>query len=106
VHKRIISAVKMVEFVSDRISYIILRGRWCHIVVMNESPDEKTNNQIDHILTDRGRHSSVFDVRSYRAADCDTDHYLVVAKARERLTKITQISYGGVQSQEVKRGRG
>jgi hypothetical protein len=28
IHKRIISAVKKVEFVSDRISYIILRGRW------------------------------------------------------------------------------
>jgi hypothetical protein len=28
VHKRIISAVKGVEFVSDRMSYIILRGRW------------------------------------------------------------------------------
>jgi hypothetical protein len=28
VHKRIISVVKRVEFVSDRISYIILRGRW------------------------------------------------------------------------------
>jgi hypothetical protein len=28
VHKRIISAVKRVEFVSDRMSYIILRGRW------------------------------------------------------------------------------
>jgi hypothetical protein len=29
VHKRIISAVKRVEFVNDRMSYIILRGRWC-----------------------------------------------------------------------------
>jgi hypothetical protein len=31
VHKRIISAVKRVEFVSDRMSYIILvlRGLWC-----------------------------------------------------------------------------
>jgi hypothetical protein len=27
VHKGIISAVKMVEFASDRISYVILRGR-------------------------------------------------------------------------------
>jgi hypothetical protein len=35
VHKRIISAVKRVEFVSDRMSYIILRGRWCNIVVLN-----------------------------------------------------------------------
>jgi exonuclease III len=28
VHKRIISAVKRVEFVSDKMSYIILRGCW------------------------------------------------------------------------------
>jgi hypothetical protein len=28
VHKRIISAVKRVEFVSDRVPYIILSGRW------------------------------------------------------------------------------
>jgi hypothetical protein len=30
-------------------------------------------------------HSSILDVRSFRAAKCDTDHYLVVAKVRERL---------------------
>jgi exonuclease III len=35
VHKRIISAVKRVEFVSDRMSYIILRGRWCDVIVLN-----------------------------------------------------------------------
>jgi hypothetical protein len=43
-------------------------------------PDEKTHSQIDHILVDRRRHSNVLDVRSFRAADCDTYHYLVVAK--------------------------
>jgi exonuclease III len=35
VHKRITSAVQRVEFVSDRTSYIILRGRRCHIIVLN-----------------------------------------------------------------------
>jgi hypothetical protein len=35
VHKRIISAVKRVECVSDRMSYIILRGCWFHIIVLN-----------------------------------------------------------------------
>jgi hypothetical protein len=35
VHKRIISAVKRVEFVSDRMSYIILRGHWCDIIFLN-----------------------------------------------------------------------
>jgi exonuclease III len=35
VHKRIISPDKRVEIVSDRMSYIILRGRWCHVIVLN-----------------------------------------------------------------------
>ena len=29
VHQIIASAVKRVEFVRDRVSYIVLRGRWC-----------------------------------------------------------------------------
>jgi exonuclease III len=34
VHKRI-SAVKRIEFVSNRMSYIILRGHWCDIIILN-----------------------------------------------------------------------
>jgi hypothetical protein len=31
------SAVKRVELDSDRMAYIIPRGRWCHIIVLNVS---------------------------------------------------------------------
>jgi exonuclease III len=175
VHKRIIPVVRRVEFVNDRMPYIILRGRWCNTIVVNvhtpcedtsddikdsfyeelghvfdqfprydmkillgdfnavvgredilkptigresshkisndngvrvvtfassknlvvkstmfphrslhkytwTSPDGKTHNQIDHILIDRRRHSSILDLRSFRGANCDSDHYLVLAK--------------------------
>jgi endonuclease/exonuclease/phosphatase family metal-dependent hydrolase len=49
------------------------------------SPDGKTHNQIDKILVERRKHQNVLDARSFRASDCDSDHYLVVAKVREKL---------------------
>jgi hypothetical protein len=45
--RRIISAVKRVEFVSDRMSYIILRGRWCDIFVLNVHAP--TEDEIDDV---------------------------------------------------------
>jgi hypothetical protein len=46
VHKIIISAVKKVEFVSDRKSYTVLRGHWCHIIVLNiqTQTEDKTDD--------------------------------------------------------------
>jgi hypothetical protein len=48
---------------------------------------------MDHNLTDGRRHSSILDVRPFRSADCDTDHDLVVAKIRERLTVSKQTTH-------------
>ena len=51
------------------------------------SPDQNTKNQIDHVVID-GRHaSSVMDVRVIRGANIGSDHYLVAAKVRTRLSR-------------------
>ena len=42
--KRKSSAVKTVEFVSDRMSYIVLRGRWCNIVLNVHAPSEEKSD--------------------------------------------------------------
>jgi len=180
VHRRLVSAVKRIEFVRDMLSYIVLRGRWLHIILVNvhapseeksedlkdrfyeeleelfehfpkyhmkillgdfnakvgreyifkpiirqeslhqdsndngvrivnfatsknlcvkstmfphrnihkytwTSTDGKTHNQIENVLIDRRWKSGVLDVRIFRGSECDTDHYLVITKFRERL---------------------
>ena len=51
IHKRIKSAVKKVEFISDRLSYLILRGRWYHIIVINaHAPTEDKDDLIKYSL--------------------------------------------------------
>ncbi|KAJ4430139.1 hypothetical protein ANN_22349 [Periplaneta americana] len=50
------------------------------------SPDGLTHNQIDHILIDKRRHTSIVDNRTFRGADCNSDHYLVIGELRERLS--------------------
>jgi len=52
--QRIVSAFKRVEVVSDRMSYtcIVLRGRWCNIIVLNvhASSEEKSDDLKDSIM--------------------------------------------------------
>ena len=42
---RIVSSVKRVEFVSDRVSYIVLRGHLCNIIFLNvRTPSEEKSD--------------------------------------------------------------
>jgi exonuclease III len=42
VQQTIVSAVKGVECVSDRVSYIVLRCSWCNIIILNlHAPSEE-----------------------------------------------------------------
>lgn len=44
------------------------------------APDGRTKTQIDHVIIDKRHQSSITNVRTYKGADRDSDHYLVVAK--------------------------
>jgi hypothetical protein len=46
VRKSIISAGNGVEFVSDRMPCIILKVRWCHIVLNVHAPAEDKTNKV------------------------------------------------------------
>ena len=50
------------------------------------SPDHQTENQIDHILVRQRYRSSLQDVRARRGADIGSDHHLVIAKIKMRLS--------------------
>jgi hypothetical protein len=54
VHKRIISAVRRAEFVSDRMPYIILRGRWCHHFLNIHAPTEEKTDDVKDSFYETG----------------------------------------------------
>jgi endonuclease/exonuclease/phosphatase family metal-dependent hydrolase len=58
----------------------IHKGTW-------NGPDNRTVNQVGHILIDQRHFSNLLDVRSYRGANADSDHYLLTVKLRCRIVQ-------------------
>jgi len=60
VHRKIVSAVKRVEFVSNRLTCIVLRGCWCNIIVVNvHAPSEEKSDESQYSFY--GELEQVFD---------------------------------------------
>jgi hypothetical protein len=81
------NGVRVVNFATSK-NLVVKRTMFPHRKIHKHtwtSPEVNTHNQIDHILIDRRQHSRILDARSFRGADCNTDHYLVVADVRQRL---------------------
>jgi len=62
VHHKIVSAVKRVEFVSDRMSYIVLRGRLINIITLNvhKPNEEKNDDSKDSFYEELEQFSKIF----------------------------------------------
>jgi hypothetical protein len=52
-HDRIVSAVKKAEFFCDRMSHIVLRGRYCNTIVLNvHAPNKEISDDSKDIFYD------------------------------------------------------
>jgi hypothetical protein len=55
------------------------------------SPDETTSNQSDHVMIDSQHATDILDVKSCGGVDCDSDHYMVKIKYRQRISTIGKL---------------
>ena len=75
---------------------------------MEDTYGKEKVNQIDHDLIDARHASCILDVRTYRGANIDSDHYLVTAKVRSRISmartckpKVHKINLEALQQSNV-----
>jgi len=58
-----------------------------------KAPGQDVLNQIDHVLINRRRASIITDVRTLRGPNCNSDHYLVRTKIRQKISKVEEGTY-------------
>jgi hypothetical protein len=83
------NGVTIVNFVTSKNKLLRVQCSHTETIISTTVPalmGRLTHNQTDHILIDRRWHLSILGVQSFRGADCDTDHFLVLVKVRKRLT--------------------
>ena len=99
--------MRLIDFAAAR-NMVVCSTKFQHLDIHKAtwlSPDRSTSNQIDHIVID-GRHvSSVLDVRTFRGPNIDSDHYLVAAKVRLRISASRTARSSTLRKLDVKKLR-
>jgi len=80
------NVVRIVNFATSK--NLVVKGTMFPHQNIHKYTWTSCDGKIDHILIYTRWHLSILDVRSCRGGDCGTDHYLLVAKVRERLAAI------------------
>lgn len=78
------NGIRLLSFASHHNSVIantLFPHQDCHKITW-QSPDGKTEKQIDYIVVDSRLRSNILDCRSKKGADCNTDHFMVTCKLR------------------------
>jgi hypothetical protein len=63
------------------------------------SPDGQTTIHINHILIDREQATSIVNVRTYRGANYDSDHYLGKGMYKSRIQTRKHVTKGMTENQ-------
>ena len=82
------NGVRLIKFVAAR-NMVVCSTRFQHLDIHKAtwlSPNRSTRNQIDHVVIDGRYASSVLDMRTFRGPNVDSDHFLVEAKVRMRIS--------------------
>jgi len=77
----------------------------CHKVSW-VSPDNITENQIDHVAISRTFRRSLLDVRNKRAADIGSDHHLMIANFKFKILAVYARYTRRIQFMNANRGAG
>jgi hypothetical protein len=93
------SGVRVVDFATPEILVVKVTMFTHRKIHKYRQTSSGGKTQIDNVLTDKRKHSNILDVRSFRRADCDTDHYLVVADMRV----IEAVSKRAAQKMDMKK---
>ena len=99
------NSVRLIDFATTR-NMIVCSTRFQHIDIhkaASMSSDRSNRNQIDHIVIDETHISNVLDMLTFRGANMESQHFLVAAKVRIRISSSRAVPSSTQRRLDVKK---